>query len=92
LYQLSAHSSIRSGALQCTVYESNEGIIIHNMHRTLKNLSISPPAHTDVIRRRLRIAERRHRRKSSQARRQEFVLLPSSDEQGDEDDDDDGGD
>ncbi|KAG7281447.1 hypothetical protein CRUP_029896 [Coryphaenoides rupestris] len=58
---------------------------------------VRTPAHGrgDVIRRRLRIAERRHRRKSSQARRQESVLLPSSDEQGDEeeeDDDDVGGD
>ncbi|CAL8350874.1 unnamed protein product [Lota lota] len=35
----------------------------------------------DVIRKRLRIADRRHRRKSYQPRRQECVLLPSSDEE-----------
>ncbi|CAL8360966.1 unnamed protein product [Merluccius merluccius] len=39
----------------------------------------------DVIRRRLRIAEKRPRRKS-QPRRQECVLLPSSDEEDDDDD------
>ncbi|KAJ3589958.1 hypothetical protein NHX12_007915 [Muraenolepis orangiensis] len=39
----------------------------------------------DVIRRRLRIAERRHKRRSSQPRRQECALLPSSEEEESED-------
>ncbi|CAL8344924.1 unnamed protein product [Arctogadus glacialis] len=38
----------------------------------------------DVIRKRLKIADRRHRRKSYQPRRQECLLLPSSDEEDDD--------
>ena len=43
--------------------------------------SVSLFLYTDVIRKRLKIADRRHRRKSYQARRQECVLFPSSDEE-----------